>query len=335
MGSADGSADRGDRVHHGVSLKAWAFVVAGVGDGLAEEELLEHLGLGVERWQLAAATFNEDVLDDLEAGGSLTEEFDEAMHAARGVWSREIPPLDTNLQAWLDYYRAWAVDESPMAFLEAHGLRATDIHRLQDHWREKLAADEALRKDALAILQAPTGPVPTPRPKPPRLPPKRASADSADVTGEVKARRAAAPLPFAEGAPAPSHPKLSVSLPTPRKLGRAGANETRVVVAAGAARLVLPFLAPEPRAQEAVPSVPLPDVLAEDEERVALSLERYAALCADLIDAPSSHQMVLTRYGITPADKLALDVYWTKRLVEDVALWLAWDRACAEHRAGR
>jgi hypothetical protein len=44
--------------------------------------------------------------------------------------------------------------------------------------------------------------------------------------------------------------------------------------------------------------------------------------------------MVKSRYGITAAEKLALDVYWTQKMAEDTTTWLAWERACAERRAG-
>jgi hypothetical protein len=73
---------------------------------------------------------------------------------------------------------------------------------------------------------------------------------------------------------------------------------------------------------------------AAEEKPVALSVERYAALCADLIDEPDAHEVVLRRYGISAAERLALDVYWTQKMAEDPGVWLAWDRATAQHRAG-
>jgi hypothetical protein len=138
-------------------------------------------------------------------------------------------------------------------------------------------------------------------------------------------------LPFAEGAGAPPHPKLSVSLPKGRRVDRPGADETRVAAVADVAELVLPFLAPELRIEGPAPAVLAREGASPDR----LSIERYAALCVDLIEAPDAHGAVLMRFGITPAEKLALDVHWTQRMAEDPATWLAWDRACTQHRAER
>jgi hypothetical protein len=322
-----------DELRHGVSFDAWAFVHAGLGDGLSEEELIAHLGIDEERWRAAEDAFQVDLLDDVEAGGIWTEAFDEAMRAARKKWSRRIPPLDVDLRAWLDFQRAWAGAQSPMDVLAIHGLRATDIHRLEEHWQERLAADEALQREALAIRQEPPGPAPTPRPEPVRLPSAGGTVEGADVTAGAVARSHRAPLPFAAGAGAPPPPKLSVPLPKVRRVDRPGTDETRVAGVADVAELVLPFLAPEPRAEGPAPAEPVE--LREGARPDRLSIERYAALCVDLIEAPDAHAAVLLRYGITPAEKLALDVHWTQRMAEDPATWLAWDRASTQHRAAR
>lgn len=323
-----------DRVHHGVTFEAWAFVLAGLGDGLPEDELLACLGITGERWQLANAAFQEDILDDVEAGGTLTEAFDEAMHAAWTRWSRRIPPLDTDLRAWLDFYRAWTAAESPMDFLEAQRLRATDIHRLQDLWLGRLAEDAALRAAASTILQEPPGPVPTVEPEAARLVVvAAATTETRDVTGAA-ARGPRVSLPFTDGEPAPVHPRLSVPLPLSTKLAeRAGADRTRVVGRAETGGVVLPFLAPEDVILDPEPSPTAPEPRHDDGERVPLSIERYAALCVDFIEAPDAHGPILMRYGITAAEKLALDVHWTQKMAEDTTIWLAWERACAARRA--
>ena len=332
-----GSAER-ERVHHGVSFEQWAFVLAGLGDGLAQEELLAHLRVDDASWERASAAFHDDVLDDVEAAGTLSEQLDEAMRTARRSWTRPLPPLDVELRAWLDFYRAWAAAASPMEFLEGHGLRAVDIHRLQDHWLGRLAEDAALREDAGAILQAPSGPVPAVRPERARLVADAPTEDH-EVTGAA-APRARAPLPFAEGESAPAHPRLSVPLPVSAKTARrTGADETRVAPA-GAEGMALPFRAPEAAAQEPEASTTAPDTGATppaaspDDEPVPLSIERYAALCVDLIDEPHAHARVLARYGITAAQKLMLDVHWTQKMAEDTTTWLAWECACTQHRAG-
>lgn len=325
-----------ERAHQGVTFEAWAFVLAGLGDGLPEDDLLAHLGITEERWHLANAAFQEDVLDDVEAGGALTEAFDEAMRAARESWSRPIPPLDTDLRAWLDFYRSWTAAESPVQLLEEHGLRAADIHRLHQYWSGKLAKDEELRREALAILESPAGPMPAPKPEPPRL--RALTAEGAVDATKLAKVRAVALMPFSDGEPAPAHPRLSVPLPTPKRVAAdARADETRVARPDEIAGVVLPFSAspsesppPEPAGSSATVAESAP----AEGDGVVLSIERYAALCADLIESPEAHEAVLRRYGINAAEKLAADVYWTQKMAEDTTIWLAWDRASVQHRAG-
>lgn len=62
------------------------------------------------------------------------------------------------------------------------------------------------------------------------------------------------------------------------------------------------------------------------------TVERYAALCVDLIESAGDNNEVLTEYGITAAQKRALDEYWTQKMTQDTTIWLAWDRASAERR---
>jgi hypothetical protein len=324
-------------MHHGVSFSQWAFVLAGLGDGLALEELLAHLELDEVRWEAASAAFDEDMLDDVEGYGALTDELDAAMVAARSSWTRAIPPLDEDLRAWLDFYRAFATAEAPMELLDEHGLRPADILRLQGLWNGRLADDAELRARTTEILGEAAGPLPIPRSEPARLLKKKPRAGGADETAAARPR-AGAQLPFAEGEPALAHPRLSVPLPLAAKMGkRLGVDETRVARSEGDVA-VLPFVAPRselapPEVEATRPPSEAPRAAAE-EKRGALSVERYAALCADLIDEPDAHEVVLRRYGISAAEKLALDVHWTQQMAEDPGVWLAWDRATAQHRAG-
>jgi hypothetical protein len=351
----DGSGE--EHVHEGVSFQAWAFVLAGLGDGLALEDLLAHLGLDEERWEPASAAFQETLLDDVELGGTLSEALDEAMRDARRSWIRPIPPLDVELRAWLDFYRAWASDEAPMAFLLTRGLRAADIHRLQEHWMAQIAGDQALREKALEILETPAGPVPEPRPGPPRLATGLAEqAPGPDITAAKAGRSVACTLPFTAGEPAPAHPRLSVPLPPAERVARRiGAEETRVAARVEAAVAALPFSPPvdeaseestpflPPELSEALPALappvardksgePEPDA-GPDGSPMDFTVERYAALCVDLIEsAGNNNNEVLTEYGITAAQKRALDEYWTQKMTHDTTTWLAWDRACAERK---
>jgi hypothetical protein len=261
-GLRDGSEDARVRSAHGVSFETWAFVLSGLSDGLALEELLAHLDLDEGRWNAADGAFQEELLDDVERGGERSEALDDAMREAKKSWRRPIPPLDCELGAWLDFYRAWAMTEAPMTFLHKIGLRASDIHRLQALWLDRLADDASLRAKAIAILAAPARPAPTPNPGPPQFIRRSApQAASADATAPLALRLVGESLPFMAGAAAPMYPPLSVPLPPPRALARrAGMDETSSSPIAGI-HPVLPFsaAAPEmPRLDETVIGSPLP-----------------------------------------------------------------------------
>lgn len=338
---SDGDAPRDERVHEGVSFGAWAFVLAGVDAGLGLGDLLAHLDLGEEQWQLADEAFNESLLNDVEAGGTLSERLDEAMGEARTSWTRPVPPLDVELRAWLDFHRAWATEKDPIAFLEARRMRASDIHRLHAHWTARLAEDPALRAEALEILEAPPGAVPEPHPEPPRLVLSRIERVATDQTAPRVARAGRA-LPFTEGDPAPTHPSLSVPLPPPRGAPRRNrADETRVAQRGPDLGPSLPFVAAvdvmvpadEPTILDAEGEGG-PRATAEAGDPVSeFTVQRYADLCVTLIESLDREEAVLRRYGLTASQKAELDAYWTQKMSEDITTWLAWDRACAERRA--
>jgi hypothetical protein len=330
-----------DPAREGVSFTSWAFVLAGLDAGLAIEDLLTHLDLGEERWQRADEALNQALLDDVEAGGTLSETLDEAMRAARRSWTRAIPPLDVDLRAWLDFFRAWAADEAPVAFLDARGMRAADIHRLQEHWSARLVDDPSLRRDALAILEAPPGPVPEPHPEPLRLIQERPDPVGPDQTAPRVARARRAALPFAPGNPAPLPPPLSVPLPPPRHAEqRTRPDEMRVAPQGVMLEPALPFATPtdapveaEAPAHDASGDVGSSTTSDTGDPVNQFTVQRYADLCMDLFESTDGEEGVLRKYGITALQKAEVDAYWTQRMSADTALWLAWDRACAERRA--
>jgi hypothetical protein len=295
--------------------------------------VLAHIRVDDASWERASAAFHDDVLDDVEAAGTLSEQLDEAMRTARRSWPRPLPPLDVELRAWLDSTAHGPRPSPRWSFSKGTGCaRWTAIGCKITGWGGLLKTWPCAR--------TPSGPVPAVRPESARLV-AGAPTEDHEVTGAA-APRARAPLPFAEGEPAPAHPRLSVPLPVAaRAARRIGADETRVAPGPGAEGMALPFRAPEPPAQEPTASTTAPDTGAtapaaspDDNEPVPLSIQRYAALCVDLIEEPHAHARVLARYGITAAQKLMLDVHWTQKMAEDTTTWLAWERACTERRAG-
>lgn len=153
----------------GVTLTHYATFLAGRADGLPMRDLVALTGVQAGSWAKAEHAWGERLLDDLEAGGSLAEELRHAMIAAQRRWMRALPPLDTELRAYLDFKRAYAVPVDAEGFLAARGMRPSDMIRLDAIWIERLEQDAGLNSEAVAILaDEPRAPV-IPAPEPARL----------------------------------------------------------------------------------------------------------------------------------------------------------------------
>jgi hypothetical protein len=153
----------------GVSLAQYAIVIAGRADELPFADVLPLAGVPAKAWPAAEEAWGERLIDDLDADGPLTEELDARLAEARKLWSRPLPPLDTELRAWVDFERAWAREVDGDTFLADVGMRRADMARLGDLWSERLRADPELQREALRILADEPGKPPVPRPEPARI----------------------------------------------------------------------------------------------------------------------------------------------------------------------
>lgn len=183
-------------VELGVPLRSYAAVVAALSEGITLEDALASEGLDAPSWWAVDKAWNDRLLDDAAGDGDLVAAFDERLVEARARFVRRVPPLDDDLRAWLDFFRAMSAASDPSAWLERFGLRLNDVFRLQTAWGERLAADERLRKQSEKILSAPPGEPPVPKPERLRM-------------------AAAAPAPVAPKAAPPRLPSLSAPLPSP------------------------------------------------------------------------------------------------------------------------
>jgi hypothetical protein len=157
------------RVLLGVTLAHYATFLAGRSDGLPLGDLVTLTGVQAAAWAKAEHAWGERLLDDLEADGPLAEELRRGMIAAQRRWTRPLPPLDTDLRAYLDFKRAYALPVDAEGFLAARGMRPSDMIRLDALWSERLDQDTGLSSEAVAILaEEPREPV-TPAPEPARL----------------------------------------------------------------------------------------------------------------------------------------------------------------------
>jgi hypothetical protein len=309
-----------------------AWVMAGRAEGTPLPELLAPLGLDAPGWTRAERRLTERLLDDLEQGGRLADELDALIAAARERFRRPVPPLDDDLDRWLDFLRAWIADPDPGAFLGRNGLVPADVARLQRRWAERFGADPALRERVAAQLAAPPGEppvvVPGPRPAARDVAPARHDGDGIDPLDDTAVpplRRASGPVlpfaaPVAHGGPSVAPPALSSPLPGARAAASMATEDIDVFVPGEA----LPFVGP--------PSGAASVVAAGSDASRRLTLEQHASLCVELAVAPDRAEETLLRYGLTRAEQRETDAAWRARLGRDPDAQLRWDRAFAAYR---
>jgi hypothetical protein len=206
----------------GVTLAQFAFVRAGLTDGLGLDDLLGFLRLDARTWRAAEEAWNEHVLDAIEGDPSFFDALEAATAEARKHWTRRIPPLDEDLRGWFDFLQTWLDDADPVAFLEEMKLGVADLAHLHRLWSDRLAGDAKLRAEALEILRGERREPPVPAPERPRLirtgPTPRGSDGKTAAVVNPRTRA----LPFGDGEPGPLPPPLAVPLPR-RKRPRATA----------------------------------------------------------------------------------------------------------------
>lgn len=256
----------------GVTLAQFAFVRAGLTDGLGLDELLGFVRLDARLWEAAEVAWDEHVLDAIEDDPAFLEALDEATAEARQYWTHRIPPLDEEMRGWFDFLHAWMTHADPVAFLEETKLGVADLAHLHRHWSARLAKDAELRVEAVQILAGERREPPVPAPEKPMLIQKRSASRGGDGMTVAVARARRDALPFAEREPGPLPPPLAVPLPRRPRATAVGPDQTRVGDAQGV-EAVLPFMASAsfPGAMPVVPvelspKAPAPPAWVEREE---------------------------------------------------------------------
>ncbi|KYF56951.1 hypothetical protein BE04_39550 [Sorangium cellulosum] len=245
----------------GVALSAYAAVLAYVAEGVPLEQSLDHAAIPVAAWPQAEATWSARLAESAMEDGALVEACDQHRLAAQAHVDRKVPPLDAELRAWLDFFRAFTAAEDPLGFLEARGLGEGDVFRLLGFWHERIAADEEVRNEATALLAAAPGPAPEVRPEPPTLkaptrrPRRAAKGQAKQRTASVALSETTQPLsnisepilPFLQPVSAPA-----VSPPPPPRapVVRKGLDEQTALAFPGPIAPALPFAGRAPRESE-------------------------------------------------------------------------------------
>jgi hypothetical protein len=325
-----------ERIVAGVSLRQYVAVYAGTSEGFPLDLVLESEGLDAARWLEIDAAWNEAITDDLEAGGTLSDEFDTALFEHQDRYARPIPPLDEDFAAWMRFVRAWSSSSEPALFLQERGLGANDLVRLHRRWAERIEDDPELRRRAAELVHAP-GDVPVPEPEPLEL---RSSMDAPRASRRARAVDAAPDIPdyipYLSDLPE-TVSAVEVVKPRPTR-DEVGAPEDITTVADSAPPSdetlavveTTVILDRDPYAAfPVIPSSGLPEPEDVIPAEVSLSQEfglmQFAALCAELEAKPEDAEATFTKYGLSnPERRERIDGEWRDRLETQTGTYAEW-----------
>jgi len=159
--------------------------------------------------------------------------------------------------------------------------------------------------------------------------PRAAAAPFGEETAPAERSPLAAALPFRHARPMAS--TVGIPMPTAedlRRMAQGGANAaalaTPVESAEAAARAKLAMAKTVGFEMPPVPADKGP-VAATSTGHFGLSLEQYAALCAEVAVFPQTAEAIFAKYGLGASrDRLTADLAWQERLRADNALMQRW-----------
>lgn len=141
---------------------------------------------------------------------------------------------------------------------------------------------------------------------PSKVSPSTPDVPATDETAPPQRSPLARALPFGEETAPPQRSPLAAALPFRRPTERAKLENARTVA----------FSMPE--------SAALPPG-ASSGGAPRLSIEQYAALCAEVSVSPETAEATFAKYGLaSPEERAAADLEWQERLRADAALMQRW-----------
>jgi len=170
----------------GISLRQFAGIRAALTEGFPLSDVLDQEGVPQWRWPALERELTVRITADPQAFEAFTAD----LQTAEDHLSRQVRPIDEDLAAWVGFIEAYRT--GGQALLDAHGLRPTDVGRLQRKWQTSLSEDDELRQRAEKLGQRP----------PPS--PTQIEAGSAELTpfpwtpgsAEAEQRRSLEPVGF-------------------------------------------------------------------------------------------------------------------------------------------
>jgi hypothetical protein len=155
---------------HGVSFEHYVGVTTALAEGFPLEAILAGEGIAADVWPTAEAMWTVRAAKD-GADGELLSELRTKRAVAEDCLVRGVAPIDSDLGAWLRFLHVYRNHAAPFDMLEGAGLGLNDLARLQRVWARRMAADQALQKQAAELVKKGLGPPPLLRVEPKQLRP--------------------------------------------------------------------------------------------------------------------------------------------------------------------
>jgi len=131
----------------GVSLVQLASVAAARAAGFSLEEILNAEGLEASAYRAADIEYKRRLIEPKDRD-RLAANYAQEIARAEDRSSRKVSPIDEDIDAWVRFLGAYGNQPAPADWLVALGLTPPDLSRLSRNWKQRLDADDNLRKKA-------------------------------------------------------------------------------------------------------------------------------------------------------------------------------------------
>jgi hypothetical protein len=164
------ATEPGAEALHGVSLEQYAGIITALADEFPLAAILANEEIARSSWPKAELAWMACIARDGTSGPVLAR-FRDKRVVDEDTLDRGVTPIDADLAAWMSFLQAYGAHRAPFEMLGQAGLRLNDMSRLQRRWSRRLAADEALRRQAAELAKKGLGPLPPLRVQPGALKP--------------------------------------------------------------------------------------------------------------------------------------------------------------------
>lgn len=325
----------------GVRALLYVAIQAALSEGFAEEVVFEHEQISPEAWQQADEAWAAALADSVEKDSKLFDNYDATFNAYKWAFHRKIEPLESDLDAWMNFSAHLNDSEDQKAFLADLAIDQNDVIRLQQIWAARLGEDAALRErmaermgkepGEMPKLDVPEKKLPDPvndRPisvpeepeeapaekrKPPPPPllaalPVFAKASSAAQGGAAPGAASPSSKPPAAAAPTPPREEFGFYVPPPERVAPRPISAPPPI--RPAASIPPPALVPR--------AAPAPAT--NWQGGPALNLGDYTAALGEMLAFPGSEARVASKYGLSLETFARERVAWDNQLAAAPAL---------------